>query len=702
MKTVVVLACLAFAMVGASVVPPKTAYKTKPVEPEFVTKQQQILKLFYHPEQVNPEAEYYKIGKDYDIEKCIDDYSNKKAVQEFLELWKTGFMPKNVPFSIFYERQREEAVALFHVMFYAKTFDTFWKTAAFARVYINEGQFLYAYYIALLHRADTKGVVVPAPYEVYPELFTNSNVWYKIFRTKMQNGIFTPDFGFEHGVTQEGDRYVVYSNYSDYLTYHTDEYKISYFMEDIGLNAYYYYFHAYFPFWMDGELYPVMKERRGEVYYYFYQQLLARFYLERLSNGLGEVPDFAWWHPIRSGYSPYVNYFSSFVQRPANYPIPEKYDEELQLLDTYEKTFIQYLEQGHFKAFNQDVDLRNSKSVNFVGNFWQANADWHGKFGRRDNHNSYEVTARRILGAAPEPVDKYTFVPTALDFYQTSLRDPAFWQLYSKILKYFIEYKKFLTPYTQDNLHYVGVKINDVKVEKLSTFFEYYDFDVSNNVFYNQDELKTGKMPYFTVRQPRINHKSFNVEVDVKSDVEGDAVFKFFLGPKYDSKGYPISLEDNWQNFVELDWFVEKLQKGQNKIKRSSNDFFFYKEDSVPTYEILKHLPEGKIPTDMSIESGAFPKRLLLPKGHKGGFPYQLFVMVYPYSPAEKKFDSIKAFVWDNKPLGYPFDRPVHEVYFKQPNMFFEDVQVYHEGEEFSYKYNIPSYTAHYNDVAKH
>lgn len=297
---------------------------------------------------------------------------------------------------------------------------------------------------------------------------------------------------------------------------------------------------------------------------------------------------------------------------------------------------------------------------------------------------------------------RYTFVPTALDFYQTSLRDPVFWQMYSKILKYFIEYKKFLTPYTQDSLHYVGVKINDVKVEKLVTFFEYYDFDVSNNVFYSQNELKSEKMPYFTVRQPRINHKAFNVEVDVKSDVEGDAVFKFFLGPKYDSKGYPISLEDNWMNFVELDWFVEKLTKGQNKIVRSSNDFFFYKEDSAPIWELLKLLNEGKVPTDMSIESGAFPKRLILPRGHKGGYPYQIFVMVYPYSPAEKKFETIKAFVSDNKPLGYPFDRPVHEVYFKQPNMFFEDVEIYHEGEMLPYKYNVPYYTAHYNDVAKH
>lgn len=45
------------------------------MDADFVAKQQKVLSLFYHPEQVNPEADYYKIGKDYDIEKCIDDYT---------------------------------------------------------------------------------------------------------------------------------------------------------------------------------------------------------------------------------------------------------------------------------------------------------------------------------------------------------------------------------------------------------------------------------------------------------------------------------------------------------------------------------------------------------------------------------------------------------------------------------------------------
>lgn len=260
-------------------------------------------------------------------------------------------LPKNVPFSIFYKQHQREAIALFNILYYANSFEVFYKTACFARVYLNEGQFFYAFYIALTHHADTKGMVVPAPYEVYPELFTDSYAWNKIYRTKMQDGVFTPDFGSEYGVVHEGDKWIIYSNYSDYFNFISDEYKISYFTEDIGLNAYYYYFHSYFPFWMDGDLYPSMKENRGEVYFYFYQQLLARYYLERLSNGLGPIPNFSFWHAISTGYYPNLYYYYPFVQRPSYYQVPsiEKY-EELQFLDTYEKTFIQYLHEGRFKA----------------------------------------------------------------------------------------------------------------------------------------------------------------------------------------------------------------------------------------------------------------------------------------------------------------------------------------------------------------
>lgn len=272
-----------------------------------------------------------------------------------------------------------------------------------------------------------------------------------------------------------------------------------------------------------------------------------------------------------------------------------------------------------------------------------------------------------------------------------------FYQLYSKILKYILEYKEHLEPYTQDNLHYVGVKINDVHVDKLVTYFDFYDYDITNGIYKNMEELKT-MTPRYKVRQPRLSHKPFTITIDVKSDVEGEAVFKVFLGPKYDSKGYPINIEDNYMNFYELDWFTYKLKSGQNKIERDCNEFFVFKDDSLPVTEIYKYLEQGKVPLEMSEKPEYFPKRLMLPKGTDGGFPFQLFVFVYPFQQPPKEYENFN-FLIDSKPLGYPLDRPPYEPYFYQPNMFFEDVYIYFEGEHFPYSLNNPFYVPHRNDM---
>lgn len=285
-------------------------------------------------------------------------------------------------------------------------------------------------------------------------------------------------------------------------------------------------------------------------------------------------------------------------------------------------------------------------------------------------------------------------MPSALYYYQTSLRDPAFYQLYQRIIDNLIHYKQYLKPYTYEDLHFVGVKINDVKVDELVTYFEYYDFNMTNSLLLSKSSFE--KYPEsFVVRQPRLNHKPFTVDINVKSDVASEAVFKIFIGPKYDNYGYPLNLEKDWHKFYELDWFIHKLTPGENKVERKSSEFIFFKEDSMPTTEIWKWLEEGKVSHDMSVVPDNMPKRLMLPKGTHGGYPFQLFVFVYPYNGVTKDKDVFKNFVMDNKEFGYPFDRPVQEAYFKQPNMFYKDVQIFHKGEAFPYQMNTPQYFTH-------
>lgn len=295
---------------------------------------------------------------------------------------------------------------------------------------------------------------------------------------------------------------------------------------------------------------------------------------------------------------------------------------------------------------------------------------------------------------------RYSFLPSALDFYQTSMRDPAFYQLYNRIISYIIQFKKHLNPHNEA-LYFKGVEIEDVKVDKLVTFFDYYDFNATNAVYFNKEALKA--YPYsYIVRQPRLNHKDFNIKFEMKSNVETQAVFRVFLGPKYDSNGYPIPLEDNWNHFLLLDWFTHKIVAGKNEITRSSDEFFFFREDSVSTDVLMKMLREGKVPQDMSENFDNQPNRMMLPKGTKDGFPFQIFVIAYPYETIPKEYEPFKSYVLDLKAYSYPFDRPVYsEAFFKKPNMFFKDVSIFHEGEMFPYKLNTPSYFEHNNQVPK-
>ena len=91
------------------------------------------------------------------------------------------------------------------------------------------------------------------------------------------------------------EQYVAKANFSGLYDITNPEQYLSYFTEDVGLNAYHAYTHLYHPFWMKSEKYGLStKIMRGESFYYFYQQLYARYSLNRMSSYLPEVEDFDW------------------------------------------------------------------------------------------------------------------------------------------------------------------------------------------------------------------------------------------------------------------------------------------------------------------------------------------------------------------------------------------------------------------------
>lgn len=69
---------------------------------------------------------------------------------------------------------------------------------------------------------------------------------------------------------------------------------------------------------MSNEEFHINSYRRGEEFYYMIQQLLARYYLERLSDDFGDIGIIDYDRPIETGFHPSLRYPNGmeFPERP--------------------------------------------------------------------------------------------------------------------------------------------------------------------------------------------------------------------------------------------------------------------------------------------------------------------------------------------------------------------------------------------------
>lgn len=122
------------------------------------------------------------------------------------------------------------------------------------------------------------------------------------------------------------DYYYIPSNYTDWYMNEDkmpEQQKLSYFLEDIGLNAFYFVMNHDFPVWMNSVQYNMSQHIRGELYMFNHQQLLSRYYLERLSNDMGEISYVDMNKPIVPGYYPMMHYNGlPFPQRSVDSEVP--------------------------------------------------------------------------------------------------------------------------------------------------------------------------------------------------------------------------------------------------------------------------------------------------------------------------------------------------------------------------------------------
>lgn len=266
---------------------------------------------------------------------------------------------------------------------------------------------------------------------------------------------------------------------------------------------------------------------------------------------------------------------------------------------------------------------------------------------------------------------------------------------------------------TSEELYFPGVKIDNVVVDILVTFFVDYLMDITNAITLTDEELKKTKSDMtFLVRKRRLSHKVFKVTIDVLSDKAVDCIVKIFLGPKKDHLGRLIDINRNRLNFVELDAFIYKLNTGKNTIVRSSKDMHNLIRDRIMTRDLWQRIDGTSDIRDIFIKNlknyqTGFPARLLLPRGTTGGLDCMFYIMVHPRKIVDNTDSTDHLFMmdtmtmdsdrldkkdigeittqWrstvlmDKMPLGFPLDRHIDLATFFTPNMKFVDVKIFHK-----------------------
>lgn len=282
--------------------------------------------------------------------------------------------------------------------------------------------------------------------------------------------------------------------------------------------------------------------------------------------------------------------------------------------------------------------------------------------------------------------------------YQTALRDPLFYQLQKRLVSLVTLFKLRLPCYTKEDLYFPGVKIDNIVVDKLVTYFDDYLMDMTNALTLTEDEIKkTTSDLKVLVRKRRLNHQPFKISIDVVSDKAVDSVVRIFLGPKEDNLGRLLDLDKNRLNFVELDSFLLKLNTGKNTIVRNSMDMHNLVRDRIMTRDLWKRVETITDFKDLLIKDlrnyhTGFPTRLLLPRGKVGGMRMMLYVIITPLRLVDNvdlnildvnrkdlMVDFRSTVLLDKMPLGFPFDRVIDISKFYTPNMKFVDVMLFHK-----------------------
>lgn len=140
----------------------------------------------------------------------------------------------------------------------------------------------------------------------------------------------------------------------------------------------------------------------------------------------------------------------------------------------------------------------------------------------------------------------------------TAMRDPIFYRVHAYVDDILQEHKRLLTPYTEAELGFNGIQIDDLSIQPESgnantfyTFWQQSDIDLSRGL----DFLPRGNV---LARFTHLQHQTFSYRVKVNNTTGAEKMgtVRIFMAPKCDERNREMRFTEQRLLMIELDRFT--------------------------------------------------------------------------------------------------------------------------------------------------
>lgn len=582
-------------------------------------------------------------------------------------------IPRGAIFSIFVKSHRLAAKELCDYFMEASSVKELKQREEKVRGFINEKLFVFALSFVIIRKQEMRHLRLPSIVEVFPSMFvpvtTVSEMEQEAKRSNPDQEIIITEYGPEFS-----------------STHLKPEHRVAYWREDYGINSHHWHWHLVYPVDLG-----VRRDRKGELFFYMHQQMLARYDMDRLSVGLNRVQKLSNWRmPIPDGYFPKLTISNSgqiWGSRQDNTLLQDFKREDFGL----QPTDVRDLEQWHSRIMDaihqgclvdrdgnqtrltDNVKPPEKRGIDLLGDAVEADSSIslnHQFYG--DLHNMGHV----IISAAHDPDYAHRENLGVMSDTATAMRDPVFYRWHKYIDDVFQEYKLTQPPYTSEELCLSSVEVVSVAVEsqgqknQLITGWSTFDFEASRGLDFQADKP-------VVVRLTHLNHHPFvySIKVVNSDSLPKEVTVRIFMAPKFNERGVEMNFMEQRLLWAEMDRFTHDLKPGPNHIQRSSTSSSITNSNEF-TFRDLEKRPNPDNPgadenTLFNFCGCGWPQHMLLPRGKQEGMSFELFVMVTDWSQdkvaqpdgsrscsAAASFCGIlDALYPDARPMGFPFDR---------------------------------------------